>query len=74
MTGRSHSATHAMGKLTAFWAVLLLAWSVIGAADEANGVVPGAMPVELGSKNFTDFLNGLPETRWVLMEWYAHWW
>ena len=63
-----------MGKLTASWAVLLLALSVASAADEANGVALGAMPVELGSKNFTDFLTDLPETRWVLMEWYAHWW
>ncbi|GAB4818980.1 hypothetical protein N2152v2_006026 [Parachlorella kessleri] len=63
-----------MGKRTASWAVLLLALNIVSAADEAgNGVALGAMPVELGSKNFTDFLNGLPETRWVLMEWYAHW-
>lgn len=50
---------------------LLLALLGLGAVLAEDEKV---LPVELAAGNFTSYLQELPETRWVLMEFYAHWW
>jgi hypothetical protein len=42
--------------------------------EELPPVPPEALPIELTKDNFTEYFTGLPETRWVLLEYYAHWW
>lgn len=50
---------------------LLLALLGLGAVLAEDEKV---LPVDLAAGNFTSYLQELPETRWVLMEFYAHWW
>lgn len=55
-------------------AVLLLTLCLVAGAWAEGEVSDSTLPVELARSNFTDYLQQLPETRWVLMEFYAHWW
>lgn len=56
------------------WLLLLLfcAARLAGVAGEGEGVE--TWPLELTGANFTSYLNEQNPTRWILMEYYAHWW